>query len=405
MQQPGVEQFADHEPHAAGGMEMVHVGLTVRIDPAQQRHHLRQIGEIVPGQLDAAGARHGDQMDGVVGGAAGRVQADDAVDPGAFVQHVRQRGELVAALGDGDGTLRRRAGERVAQWGAGIDEGGTRQVQAHHLHQHLVGVGGAVKRAGAGSVVGLHLGGEQRGAVDLALGVELTDAGFFAVREARGHRPGGDEHGRQMAEGERAHYQAGHDLVADAEIDRRVERLVRERDRGGERDHVAGEQRELHAGFALGYAVAHGRHAAGDLRGGAGVAGGLPDQRRVALIGLMRREHVVVGGDDRQVGSLAGDQPRLVGRAGSGEGVGLVGAPEPATPPAMRRRVDARQVGGAGVAAAFDNAVGDLGDARVQAHAAVLCGLDDSGQPGMARPGGLEPPTRRLEGCCSVQLS
>ena len=41
---------------------------------------------------------------------------------------------------------------------------------------------------------------------------------------------------------------------------------------GGQRDHVAAEQRQLHARAALRDAVAHGRHAAGDLRGGAGDA-------------------------------------------------------------------------------------------------------------------------------------
>ena len=80
MQQAGIEQLADQERHAAGGVEVVHVGEAVRIDPREQRHDLGQIGEVVPGELDAGGARHGDQVHRVVGRAAGREQADDAVD-------------------------------------------------------------------------------------------------------------------------------------------------------------------------------------------------------------------------------------------------------------------------------------------------------------------------------------
>ena len=75
-----------------------------------------------------------------------------------------------------------------------------------------------------------------------------------------------------MAEGQRRDHQPRHDLVADAEIDRGVEHVVRQADRGRHGDHVAREQRQLHAGLALGDAVAHGRHAAGDLRDAAGLA-------------------------------------------------------------------------------------------------------------------------------------
>ena len=119
-----------------------------------------------------------------------------------------------------------------------------------------------------------------------------------------------------MAEAERPDHQPGHDLVADAEQQRRVEHLVRERHRGRERDDVAAEQRELHPGTALGDAVAHRRHAAGELRDAAGAQDLLLEQRRVALERLVRREHVVVGGDDRDVRDLlAREQILLLGPA------------------------------------------------------------------------------------------
>ncbi len=108
-----------------------------------------------------------------------------------------------------------------------------------------------------------------------------------------------------MPEAERPGDEPGHDLVADAEQQRRVEHLVRERHGGRERDHVAAEQRELHSGAALGDPVAHRRHATRELGDAAGAQDLLLQQRRIALERLVRGEHVVVGGDDRDVGDSA----------------------------------------------------------------------------------------------------
>ena len=80
------------------------------------------------------------------------------------------------------------AGQRVAQRRAGIDEGGARHVQAHDLHQHLVGVGGAVEGAGAGAVIGFGFGFQQCGAADLAFGIELADLRLLVIGKAGGHR-------------------------------------------------------------------------------------------------------------------------------------------------------------------------------------------------------------------------
>ena len=85
-----------------------------------------------------------------------------------------------------------------------------------------------------------------------------------------------------------------------------VEHVVRQRHGSRQGDHVSREQRQFHAGLALGDAVAHRRHAAGNLRGGADLARVRADQRRITLVGLMRRKHVVVGGDDADVRRRAG---------------------------------------------------------------------------------------------------
>ena len=54
-------------------------------------------------------------------------------------------------------------------------------MQAHDLHQHLVGVGGAVEGAGAGRMVSLGLRREEIGARSLAFGEELADFRFLVV--------------------------------------------------------------------------------------------------------------------------------------------------------------------------------------------------------------------------------
>jgi hypothetical protein len=80
-------------------------------------------------------------------------------------------------------------------------------------------------------------------------GVELADLDLVAVAHAAGHRAGGHEHRRQVAEVQRADQQARHDLVAHAQVQRGVEHVVRQRDGGRHGDGVAREQRHLHAGW------------------------------------------------------------------------------------------------------------------------------------------------------------
>ncbi len=175
MQQPGANQFAHQETHAAGGMKVIHVRAAIGIDAAQQRRHLREVGEIVPVQREAGRRRHRNQMQRVVGGSAGGMQPDDAVDEGAFVQHLAERRIVVAERRHGERAFGGGAGERIAQRRVRIDERRPGQMQAHDLHQHLIGVGGAVKSAGPRPVIGLGLRLEQRLAADLALCVGLAD--------------------------------------------------------------------------------------------------------------------------------------------------------------------------------------------------------------------------------------
>ena len=163
---------------------------------------------------------------------------------------------------------------------------------------------------------------------------------------------------------ERADQQARNDLVADAEQQRSVEHVVRERDRRSHGDRVAREQAHLHAGAALGHAVAHGGHAARHLRRRTEAMRRIANHGREALVGLVRRQHVVVGGDDADVGRPLGHDLQLVGGRQRGGRVGEVGAAE-----ALRaarpgdQGIDAGEIVAPRRGAAFANPLGDLDDA------------------------------------------
>jgi hypothetical protein len=157
-------------------------------------------------------------MDGVVGGTARGEQRDHGVDDAALVDQLTDRAIVAAERGDAQCALGGGARQRRTQRRAGIDERRARQLQAHRLEHHLVGIGRAVERARARCVVGTGLGLEQFIARRLAGRVALAHFGLEFVRNARRHRAGRHEHGRQVTEGERADQQAGHDLVADAEV-------------------------------------------------------------------------------------------------------------------------------------------------------------------------------------------
>ena len=197
-------------------------------------------------------------------------------------------------------------------------------------------------------MVGPALRLEQRVAPNLTLGVQLAHLGFLAVGQAGWHGSAGHEDRRQVAETERRHDQPRHDLVAHAEEQRAVEHVVRQGDGGGERDHVAREQRQLHAGLALSDAVAHRRHAASELRDAARLPHRLLDQRREALERLMRGEHVVVRRDDRDVDLGIALQGGLVVQIAGGEAVREVAAGQRAPlGPALGSRVDVIEIGSA----------------------------------------------------------
>ena len=103
---------------------------------------------------------------------------------------------------------------------------------------------------------------EQFRARRLAFSIELPDALLFLIGKPRRHRPCRYKDGRQMAETQRSHEQARHDLVANTEQQHTFKHRMTQSDSGAQRDGVAAKQRQFHAGLALRHPITHGRDAA-----------------------------------------------------------------------------------------------------------------------------------------------
>jgi hypothetical protein len=88
------------------------------------------------------------------------------------------------------------------------------------------------------------------------------------------------------------------------------------------------EKGQLHSFLALGDAVAHRRNAARDLGRAADRARGFLDEIGEARIRLVGRKHVVIGGDDREIGARPLPQRLFVAGPTSGEPMGEIGATE-----------------------------------------------------------------------------
>ena len=209
-------------------------------------------------------------------------------------------------------------------------------------------------------------------AADLAFGIKLADARLLVIGQTGRHRSRRDEHGRDMAERQRCNRQPRHDLVADAEKDRSIEHVVRQADGSRHGDYVARKQRQFHRGLALGDAIAHGWHAARHLRNAALFARSFFDQVGKILVGRMGRQHVVVSGDDPQIGFDVTRQIGLFGHPAGGKAMGKIAAGQRAAMrPTACHFLNLFEIGLAAGAASLANPVGDGFDLFSDAHGSV----------------------------------
>ena len=368
VHQAGVQQFADHIGRPTRRLELVHIGCPIRVHARQQGHDGRQFIEVAPVDHDAGRTGHGHPVDEVVGGAAGGQQRHHRIDDAALVHHAtdwRMPRLAGARLQHG---AHRRLRECGAQVVVRVHEGRARHMQAHGLQQHLVAVGRAVEGAGARAMVGGRFRLEQLVPAHQPLRGLLADLGLVAVAQARAHGTGRNEDRRQMPEVQRADQQARHDLVAHAQQQHAVEHIMAERHGRGPGNRVAREQAQLHPWLALGDPIAHGRHTTGHLQRGPAGAGSLAQGLRVAFVGLMGRQHVVVGSDHGQVRCLFRHHAELVRPRQGRKGMRHIGAAHAVSPSrACGHSVTQGQVGAAGVGAAPHDAFGDRLQHGVQA--------------------------------------
>ena len=183
-----------------------------------------------------------------------------------------------------------------------------------------------------------------------------------------------------MAKVQSANEQAWHDLVAHPQHQSGIKHIMAERDGGGHGDHITGEQAQLHAGCALRHAIAHGGHTTRHLGGRAQLAGFVLDQVRVVLQRCMRRQHVVVGIDDPDIGRSRCQHLDLVQSRGpvlvccrhGGKGMGHIGAAQAlGTRVPVGGRIDLLQISLAARAAALGDAGGDGDQSGVECHGAT----------------------------------
>ena len=208
-------------------------------------------------------------------------------------------------------------------------------------------------------MIGLALGLQQRLPAHQALRCLLAHLGLVAVGQARTHGTGRYKHAGQMAKMQGADEQARHDLVAHTQEQGRIEHVMRQGNGGSHGNHIAREETQLHARCALSDTVTHGRHTAGHLQGGTQLMRLVPQQLWIARVGLVGRQHVVVGTHHRQVRRSPGHDAQFVLRRHGGDGMGHVGTPQAVRAAgAVGQALDLRQVVASKALAAGANAVG-----------------------------------------------
>ena len=176
-----------------------------------------------------------------------------------------------------------------------------------------------------------------------------------------------------MAKAQSADQQSGHNLVAQAQQQRAFEHAVAKPDSCAHGDIVAAEQRQFHRKLALRHPITHRRNTASDLCGRALFARPHFDLFRVSTIRLMRRKHVVIGGDDPDVHRIATTNGGLV-VAARREAMRKVSARQcRSVHPCVARARNQVQIGRAPRFRLFDNPVGNGLDDRVELiHASSL---------------------------------
>ncbi len=178
----------------------------------------------------------------MVGRATGRQQRHDAVDHHFFVEHFPQRHPLVAIAGHAGDLARGGGGQRVPQRGIRMDKRGARQLHAHKLNHHLVGVRRPVEVQvpGAWYEAASDSSRAIRSTLPSAYSWRMRTFSLLARPLAIG--PDGIKTDGRWPKESAAMVRPGTIFIAHPEVQRAVEHVMRQTDSGGHGDHFAAQQ-------------------------------------------------------------------------------------------------------------------------------------------------------------------
>ena len=306
VQQILLGQLFQHRVHAAGGVQVLHIGGAGGGQMAQVRGHCADFVSHVQIEVHAALIGDGGQVEHGVGGAAqGHVSSQGVADgggghdvPGPDVAAHQFHNLHTGVLGKLNSRGVHRRDGAVAL-----------QTHAKNLRQAVHGVGGVHTGAGAAGGAGVLFAVGEPLLVNFSSGVSADSlehtgkAGFFAVYPACQHGAAADENGGNVYTGG-SHEQTRHVLVAVGHHDHAVKAVGFQHGFGGVGDQVTGDQRILHTFMAHGDAVTDGDGGEND--------GGAAGHGNAQLHGIHDFIEVHVTGDDLIVGADHGNQGALL---------------------------------------------------------------------------------------------
>ena len=257
VQQAGVQQHFHHLRNAACNVQVHGQRLAAGLQVAQHRGALADALEVVDAPLHARAVRNGQEVQHRVGRSAGGHDHGNRV----FNGFARDNVAWLDVLADGfDQHAGRFFGRRHLFFVHVGHGGGVGQRDAQRFEGRAHGVGGVHAAAGAGAGDGAFLDLQQVGVAHVAGGVlahsleHADDVEVFALVLARQDGAAVHIDGRHVG-AQHAHEAAGHVLVTPANDDHAVHPLALHAGFHAIGNHLAGNQRILHALGAHGHAV------------------------------------------------------------------------------------------------------------------------------------------------------